>query len=320
MYWKVFTKSALWELGKPRLSALVVLTTLSGYAVHKETSDENGSLTKMITTISGTGLCAYSANTLNQLLEYPMDAQMTRTRTRMLTSGRCLPLSALGCGLGAGILGITLLGTVNTKTAILGASTIGIYAFIYTPMKRFHHSSLWVGALVGAIPPLMGYTARNDSIDLKGLILPSILYFWQFPHFNSFSFFTKGSYVTAGYRLLCITKPFKNSQLAYKYSLRMLGFSLLLPLLDLQTSPYFILSSSFVNIPLAWYSARFHKSVNSALHNPDYFGKFTTKLIGSPESPLKASKRLFFTSLIHLPVLIALWLYHRSGYSEKETT
>eukprot|EP00835_Amoeboradix_gromovi_P004690 NODE_381_length_9671_cov_0.208838.p4 type:complete len:326 gc:universal NODE_381_length_9671_cov_0.208838:9137-8160(-) len=313
MFWKPFKQSAIWELGKPRLSALVTLTTLGGYAIHKNDSDkkDSGSLMQMLATVVGTGLCAYSANTFNQLFEYPMDAQMVRTRTRMLTSGRCLPMTALGVGIGAGISGIAILSFVNYKTAVLGATTIGLYAFIYTPLKRFHHSSLWAGALVGAIPPLMGYTARNDSFDLQSLILPVLLFMWQFPHFNALSHFTKASYAIAGYPLLSITRPFKNSQLAFKYSVRILGLTCLLPLIDRQTSSYFVLTSSLVNIPLIYGAAKFHQSVCQDLNSRTPFSALFSKLLGNAQSSVQSSRRLFFTSLVHLPVIIGLYIYHR---------
>ena len=316
MYWKAFKQtSSIWQLGKPRLSALVVLTTLSGYAIHKEGTEESGSVIQMLATVTGTGLCAYSANTLNQLFEYPMDAQMVRTRTRMLAAGKCLPLTGLAIGLVAGFSGIGILTFVNKKTAALGASTIGIYAFLYTPLKRFHHASLWAGAVVGAIPPLMGYTARNDCFDIQSLALPAILFMWQFPHFNAFSHFTKSSYAIAGYPLLSVVKPFKNSQLAVKYCTRIIGLSCLLPLVDRDLSPYFILTSSLVNIPLLLTSAKFHQSVSLQLSGSGVYGPLITKMLGDSSNSIKASRRSFFTSLIHLPVLIGLYLYHR-GYSK----
>eukprot|EP00834_Sanchytrium_tribonematis_P001988 NODE_54_length_30443_cov_1.442954.p13 type:complete len:327 gc:universal NODE_54_length_30443_cov_1.442954:22538-21558(-) len=315
MFWRPLIHSSIWQLGKPRLSALVVFTTLSGYAINRDDKQDNGSVLQALTTVAGTSLCAFSANTLNQLFEYPMDAQMVRTRTRVLTSGRCLPLTALAVGLGSGILGISLLSTVNTKTAILGASTIGLYALVYTPLKRFHHASLWVGSLVGAIPPLMGYCARYDSIDITSLILPTILAIWQFPHFNPLAHFTKASYAIAGYPILSITQPFKNSLLTIKYSQRYILFCCLMPLLDSDLTSTFITTSSLVNLPMLWCSYKFHQSIEASLKLNSSINPKVLKFLGNAENSVLASRRLFFVSLINLPLVIGLFLYHRSKSS-----
>jgi protoheme IX farnesyltransferase len=114
----------------------------------------------------GTALTSGSATALNQYLEIPFDSQMKRTRNRPLVVGHITPLHAIGFATVSGITGLTLLSWVNPLTAILGASNLLLYAFIYTPMKRAHIANTWVGAIVGAIPPVMGFTAANNFIGI----------------------------------------------------------------------------------------------------------------------------------------------------------
>lgn len=143
------------ELAKSRLSGLVVATTFAGYLM-APTHDWVG----LTSALGGTFLCASSANSFNQLMEVRNDAAMNRTAKRPLPSGRISPMHAAGWATGAGAAGLTtlVLGTDYTTTA-LGAATLGLYTLAYTPMKQRSPLNTWVGAVVGAIPPVMGWTA-----------------------------------------------------------------------------------------------------------------------------------------------------------------
>ena len=184
------------DLTKARLAALVILTTMCGYAMAPMATD----LTCLFATTVGTGLCVASANTFNQLMEAPYDAQMLRTQNRVLVRKVISPIHAASFGTITGILGVgTLFTMVNPLTAILGASNIVLYTCIYTPMKRVSIINTWIGSVVGAIPPMMGWTACTNSLDIGAWLLGSILYAWQFPHFNSLAWNMRSDYVKAGY-------------------------------------------------------------------------------------------------------------------------
>ena len=122
--------------------------------------------TLMAATLLGTGLTSASATTINQFLEIPFDSQMKRTQNRPLVLGRISSLHSCGFAAVTGVAGLTLLSYANPLTAALGATNLLLYSFIYTPMKRAHIANTWVGAIVGAIPPVMGYTAVNNCIGI----------------------------------------------------------------------------------------------------------------------------------------------------------
>lgn len=149
------------KLSKFRLTSLVVLTTLTGHYMGMTTFDPN----LMFFTLLGTGLCSSSAAALNQFLEIPYDSQMSRTKSRPLVIHHVTPLHGLTFALITGISGFTLLyENVNILTASLGVLNLLLYSFIYTPLKRFNIVNTWIGSIVGAIPPIMGYTAATGSI------------------------------------------------------------------------------------------------------------------------------------------------------------
>ena len=157
------------HLSKSRLTALVVLTAMSGVAL----SPTPTTLPVLLSTAVGTALCSASANTLNQLQEMPFDAQMARTRTRPLVRRAISPLHAMGFATFTGIAGPILLWTmVNPTTAILGTANIALYAGVYTWMKRKSPLNTWVGSVVGALPPLMGWVACDPQALTSKFMYP----------------------------------------------------------------------------------------------------------------------------------------------------
>lgn len=149
------------KLSKFRLTSLVVLTTLTGHYMGLTTFDPQ----LMFYTLLGTGLCSSSAAALNQFLEIPYDSQMSRTKNRPLVTHNVTPLHAFTFATITGLSGfLTLALNVNMLTASLGALNLVLYSFVYTPMKRFNIVNTWIGSIVGAIPPIMGYTAATGSI------------------------------------------------------------------------------------------------------------------------------------------------------------
>lgn len=151
------------RLSKYRLTGLVVATTLAGFTMGCDSM--SGSLPLLASTLAGTALTSSSAAALNQYLEIPFDSQMARTRSRPLVVGQITPLHAFIFASVTGTAGLSLLAlNVNAITAVLGAANLILYSFIYTPMKRSNILNTWIGSFVGAIPPVMGFTAATGMI------------------------------------------------------------------------------------------------------------------------------------------------------------
>ncbi|KDQ13438.1 hypothetical protein BOTBODRAFT_33463 [Botryobasidium botryosum FD-172 SS1] len=309
------------QLSKARLTTLVVLTAMSGVAL----SPLPATVPVLLATALGTALCAASANTFNQLSEAPLDAQMARTRNRPLVRRAVTPLHAAGFGLATGLAGPALLyAFVNPTTAILGAFNIFLYAGVYTPMKRVTVVNTWVGAVVGVLPPVMGWTACGGRIlpsstypielfppsflsdlplpalelvdnPLSVFALSALLFAWQFPHFNAFSHMVRDSYAQAGYRMLAVTNPQHNALVSLRYTALMLPIcSVITPLAGL-TTWVFALTSLVPNLMLLRASIAFWKS-----------------------GAEKEAKKLFHTSLWYLPVVLGLMMFHKQGMAWSE--
>lgn len=188
------------ELFKARLTTLVLLTTLAGYHLGR-----SGPLdwSLLLLTLTGTALVAAGAAALNQWLEREHDARMPRTAARPLPAGRMEPDAALLIGLVTSAVGILLLGWfVNGLTAALGALALVSYVAVYTPLKRVSTWNTLVGAIPGALPPLMGWTAARAAADLPGWVLFAILFLWQVPHFFAIAWLYRDQYAAAGFRML----------------------------------------------------------------------------------------------------------------------
>src|SRR5579872_2111605 len=188
------------DLIKARLTFLVLLTTLVGFYVGFQ---ETLNWVLLLNTMLGTALVASGAAALNQLLEREHDAKMRRTEDRPLPSGRLQPGTVLILGGACGGIGLIYLAVaVNLLTSLLGAITLGSYLFIYTPLKRVTTLNTIVGAVPGALPPLMGWTAARGEITLDGWSLFAILFFWQLPHFLAIAWIYREQYAGAGYMML----------------------------------------------------------------------------------------------------------------------
>ncbi|VDN28169.1 unnamed protein product [Cylicostephanus goldi] len=183
----------------------------------------------------------------------------------------------------------------NPLAAALGALNLAIYAGIYTPLKRTHIACTWAGAVVGAIPPLMGYAAATGTLDAPALCLAAILYSWQFPHFNGLSWNLRGDYSKAGYRVMCVTNERLCRVTSIRHSLALVGLcSVAAPLTNLTTIT-FALDSLPVNAYLCWLAYKFYKA-------PD----------------AQNSRRLFFYSLFYLPVIMTLMVVSKFGRSDAQ--
>jgi protoheme IX farnesyltransferase len=188
------------DLVKARLTTLVLLTTLVGFYMGWR-GPMNFLL--MFHVLAGTGLVASGAAALNQLLERDFDARMRRTMSRPLPSGRLQPATVMIFGGVCAVAGLLYLAfLVNTLTSVLGAVTLVSYLFIYTPLKRVTWLNTPIGAIPGALPPLMGWTAARGEMSSEGWALFAILAFWQLPHFFAIAWMYREDYARAGFKML----------------------------------------------------------------------------------------------------------------------
>lgn len=157
---------------------------------------------QLLCLIAGTALIVGSANTLNMYLERDIDCLMARTRRRPLPMHRLAPRTALVFGGLQGALSLPLLARVNLLTAGLGLIALVLYVGVYTPMKQRSHWATWVGAVPGALPALMGWTAATGRIELGGLAVFGVLFFWQIPHFHAIALYRQRDYEAAGLKTL----------------------------------------------------------------------------------------------------------------------
>lgn len=305
------------SLTKPRLSFLVVLTATAAYSLYPvpgllapaATATPSLSTLTLLFLTTGTALCSSSANAFNMLMEPAHDAKMSRTRNRPLVRKLISPRGAMVFAIGCGILGIgALYYGVNPTTAALGAANIFLYAGVYTPMKRISVLNTWVGAIVGGIPPLMGWTAAAGQCAHEGTwqellfgegtaggwLCAALLFAWQFPHFNSLSWAIRDEYKHAGYRMLCWVNPARNGRVALRYSILMFPVCIGLSYCGV-TDWSFIATSSVVNGWMTWRAVQFWR-----------------------ETGHKGTARgLFWASVWHLPIVMVLAMAQKKGLTER---
>lgn len=200
MTWSDFSK-----LIKLRLTFLVVFSASISFLIG---SKVNGHIVwkNWLILIVGGFLVTAAANCFNEIIEKDFDRLMKRTADRPIPAGRMTTGQALVMGLFMGITGTYLLGSLNLVTGLLSVFSILLYAFAYTPLKRKSPIAVFVGAIPGALPPLIGYVAAHEKIDSIALILFGIQFIWQFPHFWAIAWVLDDDYKLAGFRLLPSTK------------------------------------------------------------------------------------------------------------------
>lgn len=229
------------ELSKSRIVLMVLITTAAGYAIGARPF----SAITLLNVLIGTALVAAGTNALNEYVERDLDALMKRTRNRPLPAGRISPNSALIFSIGTAISGTLYLGLlVNWLTALLGAVTLMSYIFVYTPLKRVSTICTAIGAIPGAIPPLMGWTAATGSLGLGGWIAFGVLFFWQLPHFMAISWMYREDYGRAGFAMLSVLDRDGKAvaRQAIFYSLALLAVSI---------APYFFGMAGLVYLMIA---------------------------------------------------------------------
>jgi protoheme IX farnesyltransferase len=244
------------HLTKPRLNLLVVASCAAGYYLG---SSEGTNLTEMTLTVAGTALVAAGAAVFNQLLEQRTDGLMRRTRGRALPDGRVSAGDAalFGSALSAGGLAL-LMAAGGFLAASLALATLVTYLGIYTPLKRRSPIATVVGAVPGALPPLIGWTASHGSISAGGLALFGIVFVWQIPHFMAIAWMYRDDYAKAGFPMLPVLDPTgrRAARQAVMYAAALLPVSTVPVLVGLSgtVSLYIAL---LVGIVLFWLAARF---------------------------------------------------------------
>lgn len=225
-------------LAKPRITVMVVITAAGGlWLAHRAALTTSGSShvtwPLVLSTLLGTALVVSGANALNMYIERDFDRKMERTKNRPLPKGRLSPRSALWFGVVMSSLSVPLLAIgANALTALLAVLANLSYVLAYTPLKQRSHHALLVGAVPGAIPPLLGWTAATGRIDAAGLVLFALLFTWQIPHSLAIALFRKGEYARAG----LVVMPNVTGDLAVKHAIA----RWLVP----------VLASSFLMLPL----------------------------------------------------------------------
>ncbi len=196
-------------LTKPDVTFLVVITTLAGFYLGSNGAIDWGTL---LSTVCATMLVAGGTAALNQYVERDLDAVMRRTAARPLPTGQLRPRDALIFGVATIIAGAAWLAlAANTLAALVALTTTVLYLGLYTPLKKRTPLSTAVGAIPGALPPLIGWAAAHGSLSLGGWILFAILFFWQFPHFMSIAWMYREDYARAGIKMLPVVDRDGNS-------------------------------------------------------------------------------------------------------------
>src|SRR5215831_5443912 len=190
------------ELTKPRITFLVLVTTAVGYSVGLTRGFDAAAFLALL---AGTALVSGGASALNQYWERESDARMSRTRRRPLPSGRLAPADALAFGLVLSAAGFAMLASVNGLTYFLGVAALASYVLAYTPLKRVTSLCTIVGAVPGAIPPMMGWAAARGTLDAGAWALFGILFLWQLPHFLAIGWMYREDYARGGFPMLTVT-------------------------------------------------------------------------------------------------------------------
>jgi heme o synthase len=266
-------------LTKPRLNSLVLVTTAAAYYLG---GGERLSWLQLFNTIVGTAFVAGGASTLNQFLERDTDRLMRRTDMRPLPDGRLHPQDALWFGVLLSSIGIAELSLfVNQLTAFMALLTLASYVFVYTPLKRRTSLSTIVGAVPGALPAVIGWTAATNTVSIEGWILFAIVFMWQMPHFLAIAWMCRDDYARAGIPLLPVIQP-DGRTTGYQsvlYTAVLIPISLLPTVVGL-SSVYYAVGAITLAAILMVLSLEFANTRS-----------------------LPAARRLFFGTILYLPLL-----------------
>jgi len=270
------------ELSKPRIVSMVLVTTMLGYFL-----GGHGIMSwwSLLLTLAGTGMGAAGAAALNNYLERDTDARMQRTRRRALPSGRLEPALALAYGVSLVLGGVTLLVcTVNLLAGFLVLLTAFLYVLVYTPLKKLTWINTPIGAIPGALPPMIGWAAARGTIDPGAWVLFGILFAWQHPHFYAIAWIFRDDYRAAGFKMLSVVDPSGRRlfRQAILFSLALIAVSISLVALGLAGQLY-LFGAALLGAAL-----------------------LATSLTMAQHQTLKDARRVLLASVIYLPLLLVL--------------
>jgi protoheme IX farnesyltransferase len=270
------------DLFKARLTSLVLLTTAVGFYLGSRGAVD---IVLMCQTLLGTALLAGGGAALNELLEREYDAKMRRTQDRPLPAGRLQPQTVLLVGCVVATIGLGYLAqAVNFATSMVGAVSLVCYLFVYTPLKRVTWLNTLAGAVPGALPPLIGWTAARGQLSSEGLVLFAIQACWQVPHFMAIAWIYRDEYARAGFKMLPVIDPQgrRTARLAVICCLALLAASVC-PFVFHLAGPIYLASALALGLAFIWFARRF-----------------------SRHRSLPCAWRLFYASLLYLPLLLAV--------------
>jgi heme o synthase len=250
------------ELAKPRITGMVVITFVGALCL----APGRIARWRAIMTLLGTAFLVAASNTLNMYLERDIDPLMDRTRERPLPRASLSPETALAFGVSLACIAVPLvfLGS-NLLTGILGLFALGSYVAIYTPLKRHSASALFIGAVPGALPPLMGWTAVTGRLDAGGLALFAILFLWQIPHFLAIAIYRASDYARAGFKVLPLTISTRATRATIvTFSAALVLATVLLQPLRVAGLPYLVCAALLGAVFIGWAAAGLRRAAAGA--------------------------------------------------------
>jgi len=291
--------SSLLTLSKARLSLLVVSTTSTGFLAAGYPALASSPSALVVASV-GTFLCSCSAGALNQIYEADRDSRMRRTRKRPMVTGALSPEIAKAFALASGAAGTASLAAVDTTAAALGVANIILYAGLYTVSKPVTEWNTWIGAAVGAIPPVMGYCAAGGGmLDPPAIALASALYLWQFPHFMALNWMYREDYARGGYEMVATNDPTgeRTAGVIVRYAAALSTIPIICWATDI-TGVMFVVEGFALNGYAAYVAWKFKKSRTNG-----------------------NARKVFLCSLGYLPCWMMLFLLHSKtwdGEDEKD--
>jgi heme o synthase len=273
------------SLTKPRITWLILMSTAVGYffGLKRAWFSDAADWAVLLNTLVGTGLIASGTAALNQWYERDADTLMRRTSARPLPSGKMTAPRALWFGIALAVAGMLELGIlVNVLSAVLGALTLASYLFLYTPLKQRSHLSTVVGALPGAMPPLIGYAASYGGLTPEAWTLFAILFVWQFPHFLAIAWMYREDYARAGFEMISKddNTGARSASQSVLFCIMLLLISGIPQFLGL-VSPVYLVVELVLNGLFIFVAMRFLRTQQAS-----------------------AARRLFLTSIAYLPLLL----------------
>jgi protoheme IX farnesyltransferase len=280
------------ELTKPRITTFILMSAAIGFMCGAHLGPA-WNWVALLHMLIGTGLIASGTAALNQWYENEGDAKMRRTQRRPIPSGRLTAREGLWFGVALSVAGFAWLCLgVNLLTGFLGLFTLASYLFVYTPLKRVSPISTTIGAIPGAMPPLIGYAAASGRLNFEAGILYAILFLWQFPHFYAIAWMYRDDYARAGIRMLPVVEPDGDST-----GRRIVWFSLAL-------------------VPMSLAPKFFYMAGNVYLYGALALGAvvLVAGFRAASEHSILRARQVLLASVVYLPLLYGLLVVDRIKY------